>query len=65
MPIRRFWSACGLTKFVVMCGLPIPSASARFAVVEVAGPLTMDSRTMGFEVRWSMPAVLRMEGLSE
>lgn len=43
----------------------MPGNGGMFAVVDAAGPLTMASRTMGFEVRWSMPAVLRIEGLSE
>lgn len=69
MPIRRLWSACGFMKLVLICDLPIPipgaGAGAMLAIVDAAGPLTMASRTMGFEVRWSMPAVLRIEGLSE
>lgn len=69
MPILRFWSACGLTKFVVVCDLPIPipgaGAGPELGVMDAVGPLTMESRTIGFELRWSTPAVLRIEGLSE
>ena len=55
IPIRRAWSAWGLTKFPLMTGMDV--------FVECCGAPRVSLFT-GFVFVWSMPAVFLMEGLS-